>query len=70
MFPVAIKGMMMTAAKMLTCARTERGTVYHFCDPTLTVGSVTSPNMSRGTAQPSILIPVGARRKTANYMQT
>src|SRR5687768_7232451 len=45
--------MMMTAAKMPTCAAIERGTVYHFCDPTLTVGSVTSPNMSRGTAQPS-----------------
>jgi hypothetical protein len=28
--------------------------VYHFCDPTLMDDSTTSPNMSRGTAHPSL----------------
>jgi hypothetical protein len=28
--------------------------VYQACDPTLMDGSTTSPNMSRGTAQPSL----------------
>ena len=46
----------------------ETGTVYHAWDPSFTVGSATSPNMSRGTAQPSCLSTRG--RKTANYSQT
>ncbi len=49
---VAINGMMMTAAKMKTCAATDTGTVYHFWDPSLIDGSTMSPNMSRGTAHP------------------
>ena len=50
----AINGMMMTAANRTTCARIDTGTVYQACDPTLIDGSTTSPNMSRGTAQPSL----------------
>jgi len=51
----AINGMMMIAPKMTTWAAIESGTVYHFCEPTFMDGSTTSPNMSRGTAQPSCL---------------
>src|SRR5262249_42904091 len=35
------------------CRMIESGTVYHFLLPTLTDGSTTSPNMSRGTDLPS-----------------
>src|SRR5687767_10226685 len=50
----AISGMMMTAPNSTTCARIDKGTVYQACDPTLIDGSTTSPNISRGTAQPSL----------------
>ena len=67
----AINGIMTTAAMSTTCTATERGTVYHFCDPTLMDGSTTSPNMSRGTV--ISLLPLttdGEPEKTADYSQS
>ncbi len=34
----------------------DTGTVYQACDPTLTVGFATSPNMSRGTAHLTLIL--------------
>jgi hypothetical protein len=53
--------MMITAAKIATCATIDSGTVYHFCDPSFTDGFTTSPNRSRGTAQSSWLFPMAAQ---------
>src|SRR6187549_2783433 len=49
---VASSGTTIKAPSPTTCVRIESGIVYHFCDPTLIDGSTTSPNMSRGTAEP------------------
>jgi hypothetical protein len=57
---VAIRGMMMTAPNRMICARMETGTVYHDRDPTFVVGLTTSPNNSRGTASPLLLLERGA----------
>jgi hypothetical protein len=57
----AINGIMMTAAKIATCATIESGTVYHFWDPSLMVGFTTSPKRSRGTAQSSWIFSIAAQ---------
>ena len=46
---VAMRGMMMMAAMVTVWTMIDRGTVYHFCPPTLILGSTTSLNRSRGT---------------------
>src|SRR5437773_524755 len=51
----AIEGMIITAPTSTVCTMIDSGTVYHFWPATLTEGSTTSPNMSRGT-DPSLLV--------------
>src|SRR5690606_15203830 len=47
---VAISGTITTTAAISTCAAIDTSTVYFERDPTVTVGWLTSPKISRGTA--------------------